>query len=42
MFKGDVTMFHSWKRSLKAMIRDSDMVPEQKLDFLRSFTRGNP
>ena len=35
-------MFHSWKRSLKAMIRDADIAPEQELVFLRSFTRGNP
>ena len=42
VFKGDATMFHSWKRSLKAMIRDADIAPEQELDLLRSFTRGNP
>ena len=42
VFKGDVVMFHSWKRSFKAMVRDADIAPEQELNYLRSFTSGNP
>ena len=35
-------MFHSWKRSFKAMVRDADIAPEQELNYLRSFTSGDP
>ena len=42
VFDGDVAMFHSWKRSFKAMVRDADIVPEQELNYLRSFTSGDP
>jgi len=42
VFNGDVAMFHSWKRSFKAMVRDADIAPEQKLNYLGSFTSANP
>ena len=35
-------MFHSWKRSFTAMVRDADIVPERELNYLRSFTSGDP
>ena len=41
-FKGDVAMFHSWKRSFKAMMRDADIATEQEHDYHRSFTSDNP
>ena len=42
VFKGDVAMFHSWKRSFKATVRDADITPDQELNYLRSFTSGDP
>ena len=42
VFKGDIAMFHSWKRSFKAMVRDADITPDQELNYLRSFTSGDP
>ncbi|KAL9986037.1 hypothetical protein ACROYT_G000100, partial [Oculina patagonica] len=42
VFKGDATMFHSWKRSFKAMVKDADIAPDQELNYLRSFTSGDP
>ena len=35
-------MFHSWKTSFKAMVRDADIAPEQELNYLGSFTSGDP
>ena len=35
-------MFHSWKRSFKAMMRDADIASEQERDYLRNFTSDNP
>ena len=35
-------MFHSWKRSFKATVRDADIAPEQELNYLRSFTSSDP
>ena len=42
VFKGDVAMFHSWKRSFKVVVRDADITPDQELNYLRSFTSGDP
>lgn len=42
VFKGDVALFHSWKRAFKAMVRDTDVSPEQELNYLRSFTSSEP
>ena len=42
VFNGDVAMFHSWKRSFKAMVKDADVAADQELNYLRSYTSGNP
>ena len=42
VFKGNFGMFHSWKRSFKAMVRDADLTPDQELNYLSSFTSGDP
>ena len=35
-------MFHSWKRSFKAMVEDADIAANQELNYLRSYTSGDP
>ena len=42
VFNGDVAMFHSWKRSFKAMVKDADIAADQELNYLRSYTSGDP
>ena len=42
VFNGDVAMFHSWKRSFKGMVKDADVAADQELNYLRSYTSGNP
>ena len=42
LFDGDVTMFHSWKRSFKAMVRDADVAADLEINYLRSYTNGEP
>lgn len=42
LFDGDVTMFHSWKRSFKAMVRDADVTADQEINYLRNYTNGEP
>ena len=42
LFDGDVTMFQSWKRSFRAMIRDADVTADQKINYLRNYTNGEP
>ena len=42
VFKGDVAMFNSWKRSFKAMVKDADVAADQELNYLRSYTSSNP
>ena len=42
VFDGDVTMFHSWKRSFKAMVRDADVAADQEINYLRNYTNGEP
>lgn len=38
IFDGEVTLFHPWKRSFKAMIHDADVGPAQEMNYLRNFT----
>ncbi|KAK3699295.1 hypothetical protein QZH41_006443 [Actinostola sp. cb2023] len=40
IFDGEVTLFHPWKRSFKAMIEDADVTPAQEMNYLRNFTNG--
>ncbi|KAK3752635.1 hypothetical protein QZH41_000499 [Actinostola sp. cb2023] len=40
IFDGEVTLFHPWKRSFKAMIEDADVTPAQEMNYLRNFTIG--
>ena len=42
LFNGDVTMFHSWKKSFKAMVRDTDIAADQEINCLRNYTNGEP
>ena len=42
VFNGNVAMFHSWKRSFKAMVKDADIAADQELNYLRSYTSGDP
>ena len=39
-FIGDATLFHPWKKAFKAMIRDTEVSPEQEVNYLRKFTSG--
>ena len=41
-FSGDPTLFHPWKAAFKAMIRDVSVYPVQEINYLRSFTSGEP
>ncbi|KAK3743580.1 hypothetical protein QZH41_001384 [Actinostola sp. cb2023] len=40
-FIGDATLFHPWKKAFKAMIRDTEVSPEQEVNYLRKFTSGD-
>ena len=42
VFDRDVVMFHSWKRSFKAMVRDTELEAHQEINYLKSYTKGNP
>ena len=42
IFGGDPTLFHPWKTAFKAMISDADVFPIQEINYLRSFTSGEP
>ena len=42
VFSGDPTLFHPWKAAFKAMIRDVSVSPIQEINYLRSFTSGEP
>ena len=42
VFKGDHTLFHPWKAAFKAMITDVSVSPVQEINYLRSFTSGEP
>ena len=41
-FSGDPTLFHPWKAAFKAMITDVSVSPVQEINYLRSFTSGEP
>ena len=41
IFAGDVTLFHPWKSAFRAMIKDADVSPEQEINYLRSYTKGD-
>ena len=40
-FAGDVTLFHPWRSAFKAMIKGTDVTPEQEINYLRSYTKGD-
>ncbi|KAK3735590.1 hypothetical protein QZH41_003620 [Actinostola sp. cb2023] len=40
-FSGDVTLFHPWKRSFKAMVADAEVSASQETNYLRNFTAGS-
>ena len=42
IFGGDPTLFHPWKTAFKAMISDAEVFPIQEINYLRSFTSGEP
>ena len=42
LFNGDVTMFHWWKRSFKAIVMDADVAADQETNCLRSYSNGEP
>ena len=42
VFCGDPTLFHPWKRAFKAMITDVRVSSIQEINYLRSFTSGEP
>ena len=42
VFSGDPTLFHPWKAAFKAMITDVSVSPVQEINYLRSFTSGEP
>lgn len=35
-------MFHSLKRSFKALVRDADVAADQEINCLRSYINGEP
>ena len=41
-FSGDATLFHPWKSVFKAIIGDANVSPAQEINYLRSFTAGDP
>ena len=41
-FSGDPTLFHPWKMAFKAMISDAEVSPVNEVNYLRSFTSGEP
>lgn len=41
-FSGDPTIFHPWKMAFKAMINDAEVSPVNEINYLRSFTNGEP
>ncbi|KAJ7381688.1 hypothetical protein OS493_039592, partial [Desmophyllum pertusum] len=40
-FGGDATLFHPWKSAFKAMLRDADLSPDQEINYLRQYTKGD-
>ena len=42
LFSGDPTLFHSWKAAFKAMITDVSVSSVQEINYLHSFTSGEP
>ena len=42
ILSGDATMFHPWRAAFKGMIQGSDITPENKLNYLCSYTAGDP
>ena len=42
VFSGDPTLSHPWKAAFKAMITDVSVSPVQEINYLRSFTSGEP
>ena len=40
IFDGDATLFHPWKNSFKAMIRDASLNPSQEITYLCNYTKG--
>ena len=42
IFSGDPTLFYPWQAAFKAMISDANVSPMQEMNYLRSFTKGDP
>ena len=41
-FSGDPTLFHPWEKAFKAMISDAKVSAVNEINYLRSFTSGEP
>ncbi|KAK3727498.1 hypothetical protein QZH41_018364 [Actinostola sp. cb2023] len=39
-FDGDATLFHPWKKAFKAMLSETEISPDQEVNYLRKFTSG--
>ena len=40
-FGGDATLFHPWRTAFKAMLKDAKIPPEQEINYLRQYTKGD-
>jgi len=40
-FAGDMTLFHPWRSAFKAMIKGTDVTPEQEINYLRNYRKGD-
>lgn len=40
-FGGDATLFHPWKSAFKAMMQGADIPPDQEVNYLRQYTKGD-
>ena len=36
-----MTLFHPWKRAVRAMIKDVNLSLEKEINYLRSYTKGD-
>ncbi|EDO32303.1 predicted protein [Nematostella vectensis] len=41
-FSGDATLFHPWKSAFLAMLEDASVSATQQINYMRSFTSGEP
>ena len=42
VFSGDLTIIHPWKVAFKTMLEDFSICPVQEINYLHSFTSGEP